>query len=94
MLYQSALPPRPLTQTDIQRLRSHPDVRSLIALGSGSLYSHEADRHPSVSQAIVLSDKEALKIRYDGTRWSTKVLKPKASQSDLLPLALNELDQN
>ena len=94
MLYQSTLPSRPLTRTDMQRLRSHPDVRSLIALGSGSLYSHEADRHPSVSQAIVLSDRDALKIWYDGTGWSTEVLKTKASETDLLPLALNELDQD
>ena len=94
MLYQSTLPSRPLTQTDMQRLRSHPDVRSLIALGSASLYSHEVDRHPSVTQAIILSDKDALKIRYDGTRWSIKVLKTKASETDLLPLALNELDQD
>ena len=93
MLYQSALPSRPLTQTDIQRLRSHPDVRSLITLGSGSLYSPKIDRHQPVTLAVVLSGEDVLKIRYDGTRWSTEVLKTRASQTDLLPLALKELDQ-
>jgi hypothetical protein len=93
MLYQSALPSRPLTQADIERLRSHPDVQSLIALGSASPNSYEVSRHQPISRAVVLSGDMVLKFQYEGSGWSTEVLKTKASQTDLLPLALKELSE-
>ncbi|EMA38679.1 hypothetical protein [Halococcus hamelinensis] len=92
MLHCTALPNHPLATEDARRIRSHPDVQSLIALGVDTIDRRTYTQQPPVENMVVLSEDAIVQFEYGGSDWRSEVLDTDASEGDLLERALKQLE--
>jgi hypothetical protein len=91
MALLDTLPPEPLDQAEIERIRTRENVESFIVIGTASIHHRYPYQTTNATTAVALIDDSVYKFEFNGAEWDIEILQQDVDRHDYLNQALGQL---